>query len=193
MFNMPDFKCDGSQFDVLLSDNQVIEAGSLKITALATPGHTPACMCFLVGDALFSGDLMFTEDFGCGRCDFPGGSAADMYDSVMRLYNNLPGETRVFVGHDYQPGGRPLRVSSTIQLEADKQEDLPRSGKKEDFVKGKSEYDKTLNLPRLIFPSLLVNMAAGHLPEPEANGHRYFRIPMNIKMPTDDIGVPLQK
>lgn len=193
MFNMPDFKCDGSQFDVLLKDNQVIEAGSLKITAWSTPGHTPACMCFLVGDALFSGDLIFTEDFGCGRCDFPGGSAADMYDSVMRLYNNLPGETRVFVGHDYQPGGRPLRVSSTIQLEADKQEDLPRSGKKEDFVKGKSEYDKTLNLPRLIFPSLLVNMAAGHLPEPEANGQRYFRIPMNIKMPTDDIGVPLQK
>ncbi len=192
LFGLTDFKCDGSQFDMLLKDNQVLHAGSLQITCWATPGHTPNCMCYIVGDAVFTGDLMFTEDFGCGRCDFPGGNAADMYDSVMRVYNNLPGETRVFVGHDYQPGGRPLRVSSTVQLEADKQEDLPRSGKKEDFVKGKSEYDKTLNFPRLIFQSLLVNIAAGHLPPANANGHRHFVIPMNLKMATDDIGVPLK-
>jgi glyoxylase-like metal-dependent hydrolase (beta-lactamase superfamily II) len=190
LFNMPDFKCDGSQFSKLLKDNEVLQAGSLKITCWHTPGHTPNCMCFLIGDTVFTGDLMFTEDFGCGRCDFPGGSAAAMYDSVFRLYNNLPGETRVFVGHDYQPGGRPLRVMSTIQLEADKQEDLPRSGKKEDFVKGKSSYDATLDMPKLIFPSLIVNMNAGVLPAPESNGMRYIKIPLNLKAPVDDLGRP---
>ncbi len=190
MYNI-EFKADGSQFDRLLHEGEVVKAGSLEITCWNTPGHTPNCMTYLCGDAAFVGDLMFTEDFGCGRCDFPGGSAGDMYDSVMRLYNSLPGATRVFVGHDYQPGGRPLRVSSTIELEADKQEDLPKVGKREDFVKGKTEYDKTLNLPKMIFPALLMNINAGRLPPAESNGQRYFKIPMNTRQPTDDLGAPL--
>jgi glyoxylase-like metal-dependent hydrolase (beta-lactamase superfamily II) len=191
LYNMPSFPCDGTQFDRLLHDNEVVEAGSLSITCWATPGHTPNCMSYLCGDAVFTGDLMFTEDFGCGRCDFPGGCAGDMYDSVMRLYNGLPAETRVFVGHDYQPGGRPLRYESTIGLEAEKQEDLPKSGKREDFVAGKTGYDKTLSLPRLIFPSLITNIDAGRLPAEESNGHRYFKIPMNTKVgKTDALGVP---
>jgi glyoxylase-like metal-dependent hydrolase (beta-lactamase superfamily II) len=193
LYNLPDFPTDGSQFDRLLKDKEVMRAGSLELTCWSTPGHTPACMSFIVGDCVFVGDLMFTEDFGCGRCDFPGGSAADMYDSVFKLYEQLHPDTRVFVGHDYQPGGRPLRVSSTIGLEAQKQEDLPKSGGKEDFVKGKIGYDKTLNLPRLIFPALLVNINAGRLPPAESNGQRYFKIPMNTRTPTDDLGVPLQR
>ena len=166
LFGLGDFKCDGSQFDKLLQDKEVVTAGSLKVTCLATPGHTPNCMTFAIGDTLFAGDALFTEDFGTGRCDFPGGSAAALYDSVMMLYNSFPGETRVFVGHDYQPGGRELRVMTTIQLSKDKQEDLPASAPRDEFVKGKTEWDKTLNLPRMIFPSLLVNMNAGRLPPP---------------------------
>lgn len=194
IFNKPEFQCDGSQFDRLLADGDVVEAGSLKFTCWHTPGHTPACMTYLIGDAAFTGDLMFMEDVGCGRCDFPGGSAADMYDSVMRLYNNLHPDTRVFVCHDYQPNGRELRYCSTIGLEREKQEDLPASGEKEEFIKGKTEFDKTLDLPRLVFPSLLVNMAAGVLPDHERGSeHRYLKIPLNTRQPTDDLGAPLTK
>jgi len=190
LFGLTGFKCDGSQFDKLLNDKDVLNAGSLQLVAWATPGHTPNCMTYVIGDAIFTGDALFTEDFGTGRCDFPGGSAADLYDSVMKLYKELPGETRVFVGHDYQPGGRELRVMTTIQLSKDKQEDLPASAPREDFVKGKTEWDKTLNLPKMIFPSLICNMNAGILPPPGPNGQRYFLIPINTRAPTDDFGRP---
>lgn len=188
LFDLKDFPCDGSQFDRLLKDNELVSAGSLQIRCLATKGHTPNCLSYLIGDTVFTGDALFMEDFGTGRCDFPGGSAADLYDSVMRLFS-LPHDTRVFVGHDYQPGGRELRVESSIGVQREKNDDLTVHSKKEEFVTGKTNYDKTLNLPRLIFPSLTVNMNAGRLPPAQGALHmRYLRIPLNFRGATDDLG-----
>ena len=184
---MPDFVCDGSQFDRLLPENEVLSAGSLAIRCLPTHGHTPNCLSFVIGDAVFTGDALFIEDFGTGRCDFPGGSAADLYDGIQKLYA-LPPTTRVFVGHDYQPGGRPLRVESTIGVEREKNEDITVRATRDEFVAMKRRDDATLNLPRLIFPSLLVNMSGGRLPQRHANGKRYLTIPVNLRGDTDDIG-----
>ena len=108
LLDMPDLKCDGSQFDKLVSDGDEFSAGSLTIKAIATPGHTPACTCYMIGDLLFTGDALFMPDFGTGRCDFPQGCADDLYTSIHDVLYSLPDETRVFVGHDYQPGGREL-------------------------------------------------------------------------------------
>ena len=187
LFDLKGFPCAGAQFGRLLKAEEEFMAGTLSIRCIPTNGHTPNCLSYHIGDAVFTGDALFIEDFGTGRCDFPGGSAADLYDSLMRLYA-LPGETRVFVGHDYQPGGRPLRVESTIGVEREKNEDMTIRATKEEFVAMKQKWDATLNLPKMIFPSLLANMNGGKLPEPHPNGHRYFVIPMNIRQKTNDIG-----
>jgi glyoxylase-like metal-dependent hydrolase (beta-lactamase superfamily II) len=181
IFNLPaDFPTDGSQFERLLRDGETLQAGSLEIRVLHTPGHTPACVSLLIGDAVFTGDALFMPDFGTGRCDFPAGSAEELYRSVTSKLYTLPDETRVFVGHDYLPNGRPLRYESTIGEEKAQNIQLPAARSREDFVKFRTERDKTLRPPNLIFQSVQVNVDAGHLPEPDGNGIRYLRLPMNI-------------
>ena len=170
---------DGSQWDVLLEDGKPVKAGSLTIEPFHSPGHTPACYAYKIRDALFTGDVMFMPDFGTGRCDFPGGSAEALYDSIQRLYQ-LPDETRVFVGHDYQPGGRELKYETSIG--ECKRDNIQLKGHttKEQFVEFRSARDATLKPPRLIFQSLQVNANAGVLPAPAANGIRYLKLPMGL-------------
>jgi glyoxylase-like metal-dependent hydrolase (beta-lactamase superfamily II) len=180
VFNLPEsFPVDGSQFDALLSDGQVLEAGSLAVKVIHTPGHTPACVTYRIGDALFTGDALFMPDFGTGRCDFPAGSAEALYDSVQKLYA-LPDETRVFVGHDYQPGGRALAFETTIGVSKARNKQLTAETSREQFVSFRTERDASLRPPRLIFPAIQVNIAAGVLPEPEDNGIRYLKLPMGV-------------
>ncbi|MCO4762857.1 MAG: MBL fold metallo-hydrolase [Myxococcales bacterium] len=179
LFNLPsEFKTDGSQFDKLLSDGEVVHIGSMAVRALSTPGHTPACMSFQVGDVLFTGDALFMPDFGTGRCDFPAGSAADMYHSVHDKLYALPDETRVFVGHDYQPNGRELRWETTIGESKRTNKHLKIDTAEGDFVALRSERDQSLNAPVLLYQSVQVNVAAGQLPDPEGNGIRYLKLPM---------------
>lgn len=188
-----DFAVDGSQFDRLLRDGEVVEAGSLKVRAIATPGHTPACMSYMIEDALFVGDAIFIEDYGVARCDFPGGSAETLYDSVHERLYALPDETRVFVGHDYQPGGRALRCETTIGRSKRENIQLRADTSKEEFVAKRKARDATLAAPRLIFPSVQVNVNAGLLPNPRENGKRYLNVPINVFRPTDETGAPLPK
>lgn len=179
VFNWPEFATDGRQFDTLLDDGQVVKAGALELKALATPGHTPACMSFVTGDAVFTGDALFLDDIGVGRCDFPRGSPDALYESVTTKLYTLPPQTRVFVGHDYPPAGRAWRASTTIGAAREANVQLKASHTKDDFVARRSARDRTLSAPRLLFPSLQVNMAAGELPPPESNGKRYLRTPLN--------------
>jgi glyoxylase-like metal-dependent hydrolase (beta-lactamase superfamily II) len=193
IFDLPaSFATDGSQFDRLLRDGEVVKAGSLELQALATPGHTPACLSYRVADAVFSGDALFTEDYGTGRCDFPRGSAEALYDSVQRLYA-LPDDTRVFVGHDYQPGGREVRWQTTIGASKARNPQLDGRTTREAFVAARTARDATLKAPRLLFPSVQVNIDAGKLPAPHANGHRYLAIPLNVLRPADEVGAPKGK
>jgi glyoxylase-like metal-dependent hydrolase (beta-lactamase superfamily II) len=172
------FPVDGSQFDVLLGEGDALEAGPLRVEAFHTPGHTPACMSYRIGDALFVGDCLFMPDYGTARCDFPGGSAELLYDSIQRLYA-LPEATRVFTGHDYRPGGRPLRFESTIGEQKRANVQLSQSTTRPAFVSFRKTRDATLELPTLILPSIQVNIRAGRLPEPESNGVSYLKIPLN--------------
>jgi glyoxylase-like metal-dependent hydrolase (beta-lactamase superfamily II) len=173
------FPTDGSQWDVLLEPGVPLRAGSLEIVPIATPGHTPACTTYRVRDALFVGDTLFVPDQGTGRCDFPGGSAEQLYDSVMGLYA-LPDDTRVFVGHDYQPGGRPLRYQTTIGESRRSNVHLRAETSRAEFVAFRTARDATLRPPTLIFQSLQVNIDAGRLPAPQPNGIRYLKLPMGI-------------
>lgn len=179
VFNLdPGFKTDGSQFDLLLEEGKPLLAGSLKIETRFTPGHTPACATYLIGDAVFTGDALFMPDYGTGRCDFPAGSAKDLYESVQTKIYTLPGDFRVFVGHDYMPHGRALAFQSTISEEKEKNIQLKASTQKDDFVEFRQARDKTLAAPRLLLPSVQVNIDAGHLPKPETNGTSYLKIPV---------------
>ena len=179
IFHLPeDFPTDGRQWDVLLEDGQVLEAGSLQVEALLTEGHTPASMSYRIGDALFVGDLLFMPDSGTARTDFPGGDAGQMYDSVQRLYR-LPDETRVFTCHDYQPGGRELRFQSTVGEEKKENIHIREGISREDFIALRQRLEEGKPLPRLLFPSVQVNIRGGRLPDPEANGVAYLKIPLN--------------
>jgi glyoxylase-like metal-dependent hydrolase (beta-lactamase superfamily II) len=173
-----DFATDGRQFETRLEDGQRLKAGTLEIEAIATPGHTPACMSYRVGDAVFTGDALFIEDYGTGRCDFPGGSADALYTSVHDRLYALPDETRVFVGHDYQPGGRELRVQTTIGESKAANVQLCSATTREEFVAMRRGRDATLAAPRLLYPSVQVNIDAGRLPAPHSNGRRYLSIPV---------------
>jgi glyoxylase-like metal-dependent hydrolase (beta-lactamase superfamily II) len=173
-----DFPRDGRQFDRLVAEGDVIDAGgALQIGVLETPGHTPACVTWHIGDAVFTGDALFLPDQGTGRCDFPNGSADQLYTSIRKLYA-LPDATRVFVGHDYQPGGRPVRWESTIGEEQDANVQLRGDTEREQFVAWRTARDKTLNLPNLLFQSLQVNIRAGALPP--AEGRPFLKLPINL-------------
>lgn len=173
------FPADGRQFDHLLHDGETFQAGSITVQSIDTPGHTPACVTYRIGDMLFTGDALFMPDYGTGRCDFPSGSAALLWESVQKLYQ-LPDSTRVFVGHDYQPGGREIRWETTIGESKRQNIQLQGDTPKEKFVEFRTNRDKTLKLPNLIFQSIQVNIGAGKLPEKEANGLRYLRLPLNL-------------
>ncbi|MEL6344918.1 MAG: MBL fold metallo-hydrolase [Myxococcota bacterium] len=180
VFHLPDsFATDGSQFDHLIEDGEVLEAGALTIKALHTPGHTPACMSYLIDDAVFTGDALFMPDFGTGRCDFPRGSAEDLYDSIQKLYA-LPDETRVFVGHDYQPGGRALAFETTIGASRDHNVQLRGDTGREDFIAFRTARDEKLRPPRLIFQSVQVNINAGAIPTTDENGRKYLTLPIGV-------------
>lgn len=175
----PDFPTDGSQFDVLLRDRERVSAGSLSFNVLFTPGHTPACASYDFDGHVFTGDTLFMPDYGVGRADFPDGSATTLFDSVTTRLYQLPDATRVFTGHDYRPGGRPLRYESSIGEEKSSNIQLRAGTTREAFIKMREERDATLAAPRLLHPSVQVNIAAGHLPERESNGVPYLKIPLS--------------
>lgn len=185
-----DFPVDGSQFDRLFEDGEKVRAGSLEIEVIATPGHTPACVTYKIGDAIFTGDALFIEDYGTGRCDFPAGSADALYTSIHDRLYKLPDATRVFVGHDYQPGGRTLRSETTLGIEKTSNVQLRAATGRDEFVKMRTTRDATLTPPRLLYPSVQVNIDAGRLPSPHANGRRYLRVPLNMKHETNEDGAP---
>jgi glyoxylase-like metal-dependent hydrolase (beta-lactamase superfamily II) len=182
IFNFPEsFKTDGSQFHRLFRDNEDVIAGSLRFKVLFTPGHTPACGSYLFGDAVFTGDALFMPDYGTGRCDFPQGDAQALYHSVTKRLYELPDSTRVFVGHDYQPGGRQMEYQTTVGESKKRNIQLNRDTHECDFVTFRNHRDATLAAPRLLFPSVQVNIAAGELPEPESNGQIYLKLPIHHK------------
>jgi len=174
------FATDGSQFDRLLDDGETLAAGSLAVQVIATPGHTPACVSFLIGDALFTGDALFMDDYGTGRCDFPRGSAAALYESIHSKLYALPDATRVFVGHDYQPGGREVRWETSIGRSKAANPQLRAETSAAEFIEFREARDRTLAPPRLIFQSVQVNVDAGRLPEAHANGRRYLKLPIDL-------------
>ena len=184
----PGFSTDGSQFDRLLADGEEIAAGSLQIDVIATPGHTPACVTYRVGDAVFTGDALFIEDYGTGRCDFPSGSADALYTSVHERLYALPDATRVFVGHDYQPNGRTLRWETTIGTSKAANIQVRATTSRAEYVARRCERDAKLPAPRLLFPSIQVNIEAGRLPKPHANGARYLTVPLDTKNKTEEDG-----
>ncbi len=173
-----EFPRDGRQFDRLVTEADVLEAGSLRVGVLETPGHTPACVTWRIGDAVFTGDALFMPDQGTGRCDFPNGSPEQLYTSIRKLYA-LPDATRVFVGHDYQPNGRALRWETTVGEEKASNIQLRGDTARDQFVAWRTARDKTLNLPNLIFQSLQVNIRAGALP-PATDGRRFLKLPINL-------------
>ncbi len=180
-FNLPaDFPTDGRQFDQLLEDNEELAAGSLRIKALATPGHTPACLSYLIEDAIFTGDALFMPDYGTGRCDFPAGDAKDLFTSVTTRLYTLADETRIFVGHDYLPNGRELAYTSTIGESKAKNIQLPEGRAEAEFVAFRTKRDASLAAPTLLFQSVQANIDAGNLPAADSNGRHYFRIPIML-------------
>ncbi|MFW2389751.1 MAG: MBL fold metallo-hydrolase [Polyangiales bacterium] len=183
-----DFPTDGSQFDKLVARGEVLRAGSLEVKAIGTPGHTPACLSFLIGDALFTGDSIFMHDYGTGRCDFPSGSATDLYDSVQDHLYTLPDETRVFPGHDYMPDGRELAWETTIGKSKAENPHLRPETALEEFVSLREGRDKTLDPPRLLFQSVQFNINGGRFSAPGSSGIRYFKLPVNMRAPTDEVG-----
>lgn len=193
VFDLPkDFPTDGSQFDKLFGADEEVSAGTLKFQVLSTPGHTPACVTYKFGDAIFTGDVLFMPDMGTGRCDFPAGSASDLFNSITSLYQ-LPDDTRVFVGHDYQPGGRELEYESTIAAQKASNVQLPESRSREDFIAFRTKRDAGLNAPRLLLQSVQVNVDAGALPSANDKGMRYLRIPINAFRPEQDAPIDLEE
>ncbi len=173
------FQRDGSQFDRLFSEGDNFAIGGLAGHVLHTPGHTPACLSYIIGDAAFVGDTLFMPDFGTARCDFPGGSAANLYASIQKILA-LPDETRIFVGHDYMaPGREEYAWESTVGDQRARNIHIGAGRPMADFVALREARDGTLAMPRLIIPSLQVNMRAGQMPEPEDNGQVYLKVPVN--------------
>ncbi|MBM4251263.1 MAG: MBL fold metallo-hydrolase [Deltaproteobacteria bacterium] len=179
VFNFPEsFHADGSQFDRLWKDGETVRAGSLAFLVLFTPGHTPACVSYLCGDAVFTGDALFMPDYGTGRCDFPNGDSKALFHSITERLYKLPESTRVFVGHDYQPNGRELAYETTIGASKNTNVQLRATTTESEFVAFRDKRDATLAAPRLLFPSVQVNIAAGKFPEPESNGTVYLKLPV---------------
>lgn len=172
-----DFQRDGSQFDVLFKDGSTYKIGNMEAFTIHTPGHTPACMVHVIGDAAFVGDTLFMPDGGSARCDFPGGSAEELYDSIQQVLS-LPDEMRLFMCHDYGPNGRNIQWETTVGEEKKQNIHVGGGKTKADFVKFRTERDAQLGMPKLIIPSLQVNMRAGVVPTDE-NGNPQLKVPLN--------------
>ncbi len=173
-----EFARDGSQFDRLLEDGDSIRVGAMQVEIMHTPGHTPACLTFVVGDAAFVGDTLFMPDGGSARADFPGGDAGQLYDSIQRVLG-LPDETRLFMCHDYGPNGREIRWETTVADEKAHNVHVGGGTSREDFVAMREARDATLAMPKLIIPSLQVNMRAGQLPPADEDGKTFLKVPVN--------------
>ncbi len=179
LFNLePGFATDGSQFDHLFADGESFTLGSVTVRVIATPGHTNDSVSYLMGDALFTGDSLFMPDGGTARCDFPGGDAGRLFQSIQRLYS-LPDDTRVFVCHDYAPGGRPVACETTIGEQKRSNIHVREGVQEMDYVKLRRARDSSLAMPVLMLPSVQVNIRAGQLPPAETNGTRYLKIPLD--------------
>lgn len=174
----PEFATDGRQFDHLFQDGETFAIGQLQAQALSVPGHTPACMAYQVGDVVFVGDTIFMPDVGTARCDFPGGNAHTLYQSIRKLLS-LPPETRLFMCHDYPPAGREVQWECTVADQRQRNIHVHDGVSEDDFVAMRTQRDATLEMPVLILPSVQVNIRAGELPPPEANGVSYLKIPLN--------------
>ncbi len=172
-----EFQRDGSQFDALFKDGDTYQIGNMQGFAIYTPGHTPACMVHVIGNAAFAGDTLFMPDGGSARCDFPGGSASELYDSIMRVLS-LPDETRLFMCHDYGPGGRAIKWETTIAEQKANNIHVGGDKTREDFIKFRTERDAQLAMPTLIIPSLQVNMRAGQVPT-DNDGNQMLKVPVN--------------
>ena len=173
------FHTDGSQFDHLFKADETYKVGNMEAKALHTPGHTPACVSHLIGDAVFVGDTLFMPDYGTARCDFPGGDAGTLYDSIQKLFA-LPDETRMYLCHDYKtPNRDTFEWETTVGEQKRSNKHVGGNVSREAFVQMRNARDATLDMPRLILPSVQVNMRAGDLPEPEDNGVRYMKVPIN--------------
>jgi glyoxylase-like metal-dependent hydrolase (beta-lactamase superfamily II) len=173
-----EFKRDGSQFDVLVEDGEELTMGDLRIKALHTPGHTPACMTYIIGDAVFVGDTLFMPDGGTARVDFPGGDARTLYRSIKRVLS-LPENFRLFMCHDYCPNGRALEYQTTVAAEKKSNIHVNDKISEDEFVAMREARDATLGMPRLILPSLQVNMRAGHMPPADSDGRVFLKLPVN--------------
>ena len=180
MFNITEIDESGSQFDLLLKNGEILMIGDLSIKVLFTPGHTPACASFLIGNNLFTGDALFMPDFGTGRCDFPGGSSEQLYYSIHETLYSLPDETKVYVGHDYQPGGRELKYETTIGESKRENIQLKASTSESEFVSFRESRDKTLSAPKLLLQSIQLNINSGKIPEAESNGMSYIKMPLSL-------------
>ncbi|MBL8906294.1 MAG: MBL fold metallo-hydrolase [Rhizobiales bacterium] len=173
-----EFQRDGSQFDRLFKDGDTYTVGKMQCFAIHTPGHTPACMTHVMGDAAFVGDTLFMPDGGTARADFPGGDAHALYKSIKRVLS-LPKETRLFMCHDYGPNGRDIRWETTVGDEREHNIHVRDGVTEEEFVAMRTARDSTLSMPKLIIPSLQVNMRAGDLPPPDKSGKRFLKVPVN--------------
>lgn len=178
LYNWQGFVPDGSQWHKLFQTGETFRIGNLNASVMFSPGHTLASVTYVVGDAAFIHDTLFMPDSGTARTDFPGGSADQLWHSIQNILA-LPGETRLFVGHDYQPDGRAPMWESTVNEQKASNSHLSRCHSKEEFIAFRQARDKTLPMPKLMLPSLQINLNAGRLPEPESNGARYLKIPLN--------------
>ncbi|MEM9045040.1 MAG: MBL fold metallo-hydrolase [Pseudomonadota bacterium] len=174
-----EFQRDGSQFDALFKEQDLFSIGGLQAHVLHTPGHTPACMTYVIGDAAFVGDTLFMPDFGTARCDFPGGSARELWHSIQKILS-LPDNTRIFTAHDYKaPGRDQFAWESTVGEQKAKNKHVRDGTSEDEFVEMRETRDAQLSMPKLIIPSIQVNMRAGQMPEPEDNGQVYLKVPIN--------------
>ena len=173
-----EFERDGSQFDRLLSDGDSYMIGNISSRAIHTPGHTPACMAHVIGDAVFVGDTLFMPDGGTARADFPGGDARTLYRSIHKILA-LPETYRIFVCHDYQPGGREVQWQTSVKEQREHNIHIANHVSEDAFVATREARDATLNMPKLIMPSIQVNMRAGHMPDAEDNGDTYLKVPLS--------------
>ena len=173
-----EFQKDGSQFDKLFNNNDEYQIGKINCKVIHTPGHTPACTAHIIGNSIFVGDTLFMPDLGSARADFPGGDARELYRSIQKILS-YPDETELFICHDYPPSTREVTCSTTVGEQKKKNIHVKTSISEDEFVKIRENRDKTLNMPKLIIPSIQVNMRAGNLPPPEDNGNVYIKVPIN--------------
>ena len=178
VFNLDDVAVDGSQFDALIKEGESVRFGNLSFKALYVPGHTPACMAYEIGDSIFVGDTLFMPDVGTARCDFPGGSASNLYRSIQSILK-YPPSTKLYMCHDYPPNGRVPEYQSTVADQKKSNIHVHDGVTEEQFVAMRNKRDAGLEMPVLILPSIQVNIRAGHMPKPEGNGTAYLKIPLN--------------